>query len=218
MKRLAQVMCGFVAATLWSAGAARAQTPPQPWAAQVDAAATFGHASSGSVGAEVDRRLTGTWDLTFEVGHMNNITSSATEDRANIIGSQIAATANPAQSAIYYDFGVRYHLMPDGKWNPYVTVGFGAARVKTETTFSQNGAVLSSDQLAADLVALGADLDGTILKPLVVFGVGVDVPVRGRVFVDGSYRYGHIFPRTSEIDNDKANNTQRLQVGVGIKF
>jgi opacity protein-like surface antigen len=149
---------------------------------------------------------------------MGNITSSATQDRADIIGAQIAATANPVQTAVYYDLGLRYRIMPDGKWNPFITVGFGGARVKTATTFSQNGQELSDAQLAAKLVALGADLDGSIMKPYVTAGLGVSLPVGARWFLEASYRYGRVFPRTSEIDGDKANNTQRLQLGLGIRF
>lgn len=149
---------------------------------------------------------------------MKNITSSALQDRANIIGQQINATANPIQKAAYYDFGLKYRLMPDGKWNPYVSLGFGGARVSTTTTFSQNGATLTDAQLAANLVALGADLDGHVMKPLAVLGLGVQVPFDKKFFLDGSFRYGRIFPRSGEIDNDKGVNTERVQVGIGIRF
>jgi opacity protein-like surface antigen len=217
MKRFGQVMIGMLFTTMWSAGAVQAQTAG-PWSAQIDAAATFGHSSSTSFGGEIDRRLNQSWDLTFEAGRMGNITSSSTQDRADIIGTQIAATANPVQSAIFYDLGLRYRLMPEGKWNPYLTAAFGGARIKTETTFSANGADLTADQLAAKLVALGADLDGTIMKPLLVIGAGLSLPLGHRYFLDASYRFGRVFPRTGEIDGDKANNTQRVQIGLGIRF
>ena len=218
MKRVGQMTVGLLLATLCSVHTAEAQSAERPWSVQADAAVTFGHSSSSSFGGEVDRRLGPAWDLTLEAGRMGNITSSATQDRADIIGAQIAATANPVQSAVYYDLGLRYRLMPDGKWNPYVMVGFGGARIKTGTTFSQNGQDLSDADLAAKLVALGADLDGTIMKPFLTIGAGVSLPVGSRYFVEGSFRYGRIFPRTSEIDGDKANNTQRLQIGFGVRF
>jgi opacity protein-like surface antigen len=218
MKRLGQVMIGLLLGTALTAQAAQAQSSDQVWSAQVDAAATFGHSSASAFGGEVDRRLGPSWDVVLEAGRMGNVTSSAVQSRADIIGNSIGATANPVQSAVYYDLGLRYHLMPNGKWNPYVTAGFGGARVKTGTTFSQNGAQLTDAQLSADLVALGADLAGTINKPFMLLGGGVSVPVKARYFLDGSLRYGMIFPRTSQIDNDKRTNTLRLQLGLGVRF
>ena len=32
----------------------------------------------------------------------------------------------------YFDLGLRYHLLPEGTWNPYVALGFGAAQIKIE--------------------------------------------------------------------------------------
>jgi opacity protein-like surface antigen len=218
MKRFGQLMIGLVVATMWTAQTAHAQPAPASWSVQGDLAATFGNSSSSAFGGEIDRSLSPTWGIALEGGRMTNITSSSVEDRANIIGTQIGATANPTQSASYFDVGLRYHLMPEGKWNPYVTVGLGGARVKTSTTFSVNGAVLTDDELAARLVALGADLDGRINKPLLVIGLGVDVPVKERFFLGGSFRYGRIFARTGEIDGDKATNTLRLQIGLGVRF
>ncbi|HEX4346822.1 MAG TPA: outer membrane beta-barrel protein [Vicinamibacterales bacterium] len=218
MKRFGQVMVAVVLGTMWTAHAAQAQTADHPWAAQVDGAATLGQSSSSSFGGEVDRRLGGSLDVTVEAGAMKNITSSALQGRANIIGQQIGATANPIQKATYYDIGLKYRLMPDGKWNPYVSLGVGGARVSTTTTFTQAGAVLSDAQLAANFVALGADLDGHIMKPFATLGLGLQVPVGQKFFLDGSFRYGRVFPRTSEIDGDKAVNASRVQIGLGIRF
>jgi opacity protein-like surface antigen len=217
MKRFGPAVIGVVV-TIATAGAAYAQPAERPWSVQADAAATFGNASSSSFGVEVDRRLNSNWDVTLEAGRMGNVTSSATDDRAAVIGTQIAATPNAVQTAIYWDLGLRYRLMPDGAWNPYVALGFGGAHIDTSTTFSANGVQLSDQDLAARLVALGADLDGTITKPFLTIGVGVTRPFAERYFLDASYRYGRVFPRTGEIDGDKANNTQRLQLGIGIRF
>jgi hypothetical protein len=218
MKRFGRLMLGLLFIVSGFAGTASAQSAHTPWAIQADAAATFGRSSSSSFGGEVDRRLGGQLDLTLEGGRMGNITSRGTQDRASILAASINATSNPVQSAIYYDLGLRYRLMPDGKWNPYVAVAFGGARIKTATTFSINGAELTGDQLIANRVALGADLDGTIMKPFLVAAVGVSLPIGSRYFLDGSFRYGRVFPRTSEIDGDKANSTLRLQVGFGLRF
>jgi len=218
MKRFGQLTLGLLMIALGSAATASAQSEHGPWAIQADAAATFGRSSGSAFGGAVDRRLGSNLDLTLEVGRMGNITSKATEERASIIAASINATSNPVQSAIYYDLGLRYHLMPDGKWNPYVALGFGGARIKTGTTFSINGAELTADQLTANRVALGADLDGTIMKPFLTLAAGVGLPLGSKYFLDGSVRYGRVFPRTSQIDGDKANNTLRLQVGIGLRF
>jgi opacity protein-like surface antigen len=218
MKRFGQLMIGVMLATVGTPRLAHAQASPGSWAVQFDTAATLGHSSSSSFGGEVDHRLNKTWGLAFEAGHMNNITSSAVQDRADVIANQIGATANPVQSATYYDLGLRVRLMPEGKWNPYVTAGFGAAHVTTSTTFAVNGTDLTDAELAAKLVALGADLDGSVTKPLMLLGFGVDLPIKERYFIGGSFRYGLIFPRSSEIDGDKSVNTLRLQLGIGIRF
>lgn len=51
-----------------------------------------------------------------------------------------------------------------------------------------------------------------------MFGGGATVTFATRWFVDLSYRFGRILPKTSVIDLDAAINTQRAQVGVGVRF
>jgi len=218
MKRFGQLMIGFAVALVSSAPPAFAQTSDGKWSAQFDAAATLGHTSSASFGGEVDRQLTRSLELAFEIGHMNNVTTQDLQDRAAIIGGAIPATANPIQSALYWDFGVRFSVKPESAWKPYVAFGFGGAHVNTETTFSANGTTLTPDQLAAKYVALGADLAGSVNKPFLLVGGGVQRHIGARLFLDGSYRYGYIFPRTSEIDGDTGVSTQRVQLGVGLRF
>jgi len=218
MKRFGQLMIGLAVVLASGVPSAFAQTTDGKWSVQFDAAATLGHTSSGSFGGEVDRQLTRSLQLAFEIGHMNNVTTQDLQDRAAIIGDQIGATANPIQSALYWDFGIRLHPKPASAWNPYVAVGFGGAHVKTDTTFSVNGTALTPDELAAKYVALGADLAGTVDKAFLLVGGGVQRTFKRRFFLDGSYRYGYIFPRTSEIDGDTGVNTQRIQIGIGFRF
>ena len=222
MKRVGQLVIGLVMVMAWGARPAHAQTlgatEEAKWSVQVDLAATLGHVSAGSVGGEVDRRLNQTWALFAEVGRMSNVATAALQDRAAIIATAIGGTSNPTQSALYYDVGVRYHLMPEGTWNPYIAVGIGAVQVQTTTSFTVNGAQLTDAQLAATGVALGVDLDGSISKPFALLGVGVQVPFKERFLLDGSYRFGRIFPRSGEIDGDSGVNTQRVQVGLGVRF
>jgi opacity protein-like surface antigen len=222
MKRFAQFTIGLALAASCGVSAAHAQGTPASdliWSAQGDVAATFGHSSSGSGGVELGLRLSGRWEGFLEIGRMRNVTTTTTENRARVIGDAIGATANPIQHATYVDFGARYNLKYLPAWHPFLTAGLGFAPVHTETTFSQSGTTLSESDLANIYgVQLGLDLSGHITKALLMVGVGVTRPFKNRYFVEGSYRYGRIFPRTGEIEGDKGINTQRLQVGVGLRF
>jgi opacity protein-like surface antigen len=220
MKRLGHLVIGLVLATAAGTGAVQAQTVNAgKWTAQVDGAVTLGHSSSSSFGGELDRHVGNAWELFLEAGHMRNVTTRPLQDRAAIIADAIGGTANPVQTATYYDVGLRYHLMPEGKWNPYVAVGFGAARANTATTFTVNGAQLTDSQLVDNYnVSLGLDLSGYVTKPFLLVGAGVTLPLRSRYFLDGSVRYGRIFPRSGVIDGDTAVNTVRVQIGLGIRF
>ena len=202
--------------------------PPQgterTWSGQADLAATLGHSSSASFGLEIDYRWKKNWDLAFEVGHIGNITTSDLQARATKILTDDAAvaaatglppafpagtTANTVQHAIYYDIGVRYHLMPDGTWNPYLAVGLGGSRLNTETTFSAPSAAP---------IGFGVDLDGYVTKAFFLLGAGVNHPMGEKYFLDGSLRLGRVFPRTGLIPGDTGVNTFRVQVGVGRRF
>jgi opacity protein-like surface antigen len=222
MKRVGQLMIGLVVVMTWGAGAVEAQTlgvvEAPKWSGQIDLAATLGHVSASSVGGEVDRHLNETWEGFVELGHMPNITPASLQDRAAIIANAIGGTANPIESAFYFDLGVKYHLLPEGTWNPYISLGIGAAEIKTATSFVVNGAALSNDQLAATGVALGVDLDGSISKPFMMLGLGAQLPFKERFFLDGSYRFGRVFARSGAIDGDAGVNTQRVQLGLGVRF
>mgnify|MGYP001193207042 CR=1 FL=1 len=208
MKRFGQlVIAALVAAACGGTG--YAQTTESKWSGQIDGAATLGHSSSTALGAEIDYRWSSAWEIAFEAGRMANVTSSALEERAQIVGDVLGVKANPVQRAIYYDLGVRYRLMPEGKWNPYLAFGFGGARVNTETSFED-----------ADLtnVLLGNDLDGHVTKAFLMLGGGVNVPYRQKYFFDGSVRWGRIFAKTGDIEADSAVSTLRVQVGFGLRF
>jgi opacity protein-like surface antigen len=196
--------------------AAHAQTstasagPESKFSAELTAAATLGHTSASSFGGEFDYRLMNDWEVFFELGRMRNVTSSDIEARANLIGAQLNVTANAIRKATYYDVGLKYRLLPYGMWHPYVALGLGAATVTTRTSLSAVNPEVA--------VEFGPDLDGTVTKPFMMIGGGAQVPFRNRYFVDGSYRYGRIFARGGVIDDDQGSSTQRVQVGVGIRF
>jgi opacity protein-like surface antigen len=203
------------AALTLGTSAAQAQSPtPAPatdgrYSAEFTAAATLGHTSASSFGGELDYRVKEQWVGTFEFGRMRNIANGDLQSRANVIANALQGSANATQKATYYDFGVRYRLAPRGMWHPYLAAGIGAATVTTNTSFQAGNEVT---------VSPGADLQGTVTKPLMVIGGGVTVPFLSRYFADGSYRYGRIFSRSGAIENDKGINTQRVQIGVGIRF
>src|SRR5437016_3650485 len=100
MKRFAQFVLGLTLMASFGVTTARAQGTPASdliWSAQGDIAATLGHKSSSSGGGELGLRVDEPWDLFLEIGRMRNVTSSAVESRARIIGDAIGATSNPIQ-------------------------------------------------------------------------------------------------------------------------
>jgi opacity protein-like surface antigen len=150
---------------------------------------------------------------------MRNVAPGQLGDDADIIAGAIGGSAEAAERANYYTAGVKYLFPPSGGgYEPYIGLGFGAARVTKDVTFSVNGAELSElDLLSQYGVQLGADLAGSTVKPMMVVAAGVSRAM-GRALFDVSYRYGLIFSKTGSIEEDKALNTSRIQVGVGFRF
>lgn len=191
-----------------------AQTPAAqpltegPFYAEGAVAATFGHDSGSAYGAEIGYKLNDTLHVFVEAGHMGNIMTNDTQVRADRIAAAIGAAATVVQKGNFGDVGIRYRLMDSGRWHPYAAVGMGVVSVDTETSFSSNG----------DDVHLGADLSGHVVKPLLMIGAGVTTPISGSWFADLSYRFGRIFTNSGAVEDDKAANTQRVQVGFGLRF
>jgi opacity protein-like surface antigen len=222
MKHLVRIVMTLAVAGGF-ARAAAAQGVPTPasdliWSAQVDVAATLGRKSSSSVGGEVGLRLTDRWETFLEIGRMRNVTSKDLETRAKFIGDAIGATSNPIQKATYFDVGARYNVSALPAWHPFLLAGLGFARVNTSTTFSQNGRDITGQIEGVYGVQLGLDLEGSVTKAFFTLGGGVMRPFKNRYFAEGTYRYGRIFPRTGLIPADKGVNTQRVQLGVGLRF
>ena len=67
-------------------------------------------------------------------------------------------------------------------------------------------------------IQTGTDLVGTFRSPFVMFGLGADMTFATRCLVDVSYRYGRIFANTTEIENDVPIPTNRVQIGIGIRY
>jgi opacity protein-like surface antigen len=216
MNRFAMVLVVMLAGGV---GSVAAQTPGgstategHPWYGELAAAATFGHKSSGSAGLEIGYRLKDDWQVFIEGGRMSNVATADLDQRAQLIAVPATGISSfsTAQRVAYFDAGARYQLVPFGIWHPYGLLGLGFASVKTSTTFgpSSNGTV----------VFTGNDLNSTLTKLFLTVGVGVTLPFKDRYLVDVSYRYGRIFPKTSEILDDPGINTNRIQAGIGVRF
>lgn len=220
MMRVARVVSFVLIGTLALAARSQAQAPAQSDAykffAAFDAGATFGHKSSSSFGGEVGMpNLFGPLGVSIEGGRMNNVGTEGLDARALIIANAIGATASASYKANFFDVAARYSPAMDWKAHPYVMFGVGVAEVRAETVLTVNGTTVTPESVG---VQFGTDLNGTVRKPLIVFGGGAIYPLTERVFVDGSFRYGRILAKTSETENDTGINTARAQVGIGVRF
>ena len=221
MMRVARVVSFVFLGTLVLAARGQAQTPAaasgdsSKFFAAFDVAATFGHKSSGSFGGEVGMRVAREFGVSIEGGHMNNAGTEDLDQRALLIGNTVGATVSAAYKVNFFDAAIRYAPNMGWKAQTYVLFGVGVAEVKAETVLTVNGNSVTPESLG---VQFGNDLNGSVKKPLIVFGGGAMYPVRNNLFIDGSLRYGRILPKTSEIEGDKGINTLRAQVGIGLTF
>lgn len=221
MMRVARVVSFVLIGSLALVARSHAQTPvvgadAYKFFAAFDAAATFGHKSSGAFGGEVGMpHVMGPLGVSFEFGQMKNVGTEDLDARAQLIANAVGATASASYKANYFDVAARYAPTMGWKAQPYVLFGVGIAQVRAETALAVNGNTVPPESLG---VQFGTDLNGTVKKPLIVFGGGAMYPLTERVFVDGSFRYGRILPKTSETENDKGINTARAQIGVGFRF
>jgi len=217
------IVCATV---LFTAAVAQAQTtatpatPPHRLALEVTAAATLGHTSDKSFGAEGNYALNPKMDVFVEGGHVGNAATSDFDARVHTIGAAVNASTSAVQRVNFLDGGIRYHLRDYtptlAKLHQYVAAGLGFAQVKNETTFSVNGASVVPEALG---ISLGSDLSGTHNRPFIMLGLGGNVPFQKRYFVDFGYRYGHAFGETADGETVLAGiNVSRLQIGVGITF
>jgi len=218
-----------------SATAARAQAPvgeESRFYGVFTVAATLGHKSDSSVGGELgwhfapDLMMTGdSLALFVEGGRMGNVATVTADDNARNIADFLSRTfggtssAAVVQKARFFDIGVKYRGPEFARmWTPYVGLGVGVASVRTISTFILNGVDVTSELENTYQITLGQDLSDSTAKAFIVVPVGVQAHFLKRYVVDGSYRYGRIAARTSEIPEDVPINTQRVQVGIGVRF
>lgn len=216
MKRFAMMLAVVVGCGVGTASAQTTASDEGRLYAEFTLGATLGHTSDLSIGAEGGYRLGGGWDVFAEAGHMGNITSTDVEARGQQIAAHFGATANVIVKANFFDAGARYRLPAVSLFRPYAAIGFGFARVTPQTAFFIGGTDVTSQ--LADQVTLGADLADTTTKGLVTIGFGADLPWLSRYLVDISYRYGRILANTGAIARDTGTNTNRVQVGIGVRF
>jgi opacity protein-like surface antigen len=201
------------------ARSARAQAAPggdeSKMYAEFNFGPTLGHKSDAFVGGEFGYRLTLGIDLVVEASHMGNVGTSDLDDRAAIIANFLGGSASTAFKVNAFAAGARYRIPVAAKIEPYVLAAIGVANVKTEVEFSVNGTTIDP---ATRGVQLGGDLSGTHNKTLLVLGFGVNKTFKTRYFADLGYRYGQIFANTDNFETDKGIPTQRIVLGVGVRF
>ncbi len=219
MMRFARVVPCAAAFLLACAAPGRAQTTATDagrYYAEFNVGATFGHKSSGSFGAEAGYRLSGPYTVFVEGGRMFNVGTSDLDNRATVIANAVGATASSSYKVNYFDAGLRYQPTAMlAMLHPYLAIGVGLAQVRAETALAVNGTTVPPETLG---VAFGDDLNGRVNKALLTIGGGVTYPLAQRYFVDGTFRYGRIFPRSGVIEADTGINTTRLQIGFGVRF
>jgi opacity protein-like surface antigen len=176
---------------------------------------TLGHKSDKFFGVEGGYRLTGDLDVFAEFTHMGNVATTDLDNRAALIANFLGGTATTAFKVNAGVVGLKYNLTISPMVHPYVLAGVGIANVKTEVEFNVGGSTIDP---AANGVQLGGDLSGSANKTILVFGFGVRVPFKTRFFGDLGYRYGQIFAKTDNFENDTSIPTQRVILGVGVKF
>jgi opacity protein-like surface antigen len=220
MKRCACVAAVWLVALLGvGARPARAQATPgaadPKMYAEFNFGPTLGHKSDAFVGGEFGYRLTPGLDFVVDISHMGNVGTTDLDDRAATIANFLGGSASTAFKVNAFAFGARYRIPVQAKVNPYVLGAVGVANVKTEVAFSVNGTTIDP---ATRGVQLGGDLSGTNNKAILVIGFGVNVPFKTRYFGDLGYRYGQVFAKTDNFENDKGIPTQRIVLGVGVRF
>jgi len=123
------------------------------------------------------------------------------------------AVGSTAIKVNHVDAGIRFNITPPSpKVHPYVALGVGFAKATIETTFTANGTVVDPG------IPLGGDLSGSNNKAILIFGGGITFPFAKSYFADFGYRFGGILSKVSDIENDITIKTQRIMLGVGVRF
>jgi len=217
MKRFAGVaavcLVAILGADVSTAGAQ--SVPAEKMYGEFNFGPTLGHQSSGFFGFDFGYRLTPGLDVVAEVSHMSNVGTSDLDNRAAQIANATGTTASTGMAVTEFSAGVRYRIPVASRFVPYALAEFGVAHVNTDTTFSLNGQPVDPSSIG---VQLGADLASSLNKPIFVIGFGVNVPFKSRYFADLGYRFGEIFANKDAFETDTGTPTQRIILGVGVRF
>jgi opacity protein-like surface antigen len=220
MKRFACVAAVCLVATLGSGvSSVEAQVMPpddSKMYVELNAGPTLGHKSDKFFGAEAGYRLTSDLDVFVEFSHMGNVGTTDLDDRAAVIATFLGGTAATAFKVNAGLVGVKYNFTVSPMVHPYVLADLGFAHVTTEVAFNVGGTTI--DPATRPDLQLGGDLSGSHNKTMVGFGFGVRVPFKTQFFADLGYRYGAILAKTDNFETDKTIPTQRIILGVGVKF
>lgn len=223
MKRYVRVAVVCLVAILGlGAVVAEAQTPAaapaadQKFYGEFNFGPTLGHKSDKFFGGEIGVRVMDGLDVIVEASHMGNVGTTELDNNATVIANFLGGTAATALKVNHGAVGLRYTpATPQLLVHPYILAAVGLAQVQTQVEFSVGGSPVDP---ASKGVQLGGDLTGTVNKTIVVIGFGVNVPFMDRFFADLGYRYGRIMAKADLVDTDKAIPTQRIVLGVGVKF
>lgn len=222
-RRATLVVAGLVFCGLMEREAQAQVVPDGPYSAQVDAGLTVGNHEALASGLELGWWLRKDLKIFAEANWMLNVASRDLDARAGIIAEAIGGTAAMEAHATIIDLGVRYafrapsFLSPDTV-QPFVLAGAGIARFDARPSFTVGGTDVTSTLFDTYRARLGLDLDGHLTKAVFVVGGGATMPLTSRYFIEGSVRYGHIFPRKAVIANDTATPTTRFQASFGARF
>ena len=221
MKRFVHVAGAVCLAALGCAGQAAAQPKgDRPIAVEFGGGGSVGNSSSGTYGLEVDYAVTHAFTVFIEGGQIGNVAPGFIVDRAGVVGQALGGSADVKDKATLGGLGVKYMLKPlTAIYQPYVGFGVGVAKVEKNTTFTVGGATLTESQLLSQYgVQLGADLAGSTTKTNIEVLAGITRAIGERIGVDLSYRYNRLLPKTDVIADDQGINTQRIQIGVFVRF
>jgi opacity protein-like surface antigen len=213
-----------IAAVLMGAEVAHAQTSQATSQREYEvgyvegvAQSAFGNVTSQSFGVEGGVNVGASLRVFAEVGRTGDTAPESLGAGAQLIAGYLTQTQSGAvsfsvkQPVLFIAGGARYMIPYDEKIEPYVTGGFGLARIKRDVGFSIAGTDVT-DSLGTYGVVLGTDLSGTASRPMMTLGGGALWNIRTTVFVDFQYRFGRIF------DSGQAFNVNRAGVGVGVRF
>jgi opacity protein-like surface antigen len=218
MKRCACIAILCLVATLGGTQSAVAQgaaTGDSKMYAEINFGPTLGHKSDAFVGGEFGYSVTPGLDVLVDFSHMGNVGTTALDNRAAPIAAFLGGTAATAFKVNALAFGARYRIpVTSSRMIPYVLGAVGFANVKTEVEFTVNGTTVDPGAV----VQLGGDLSGSTNRGLLVIGFGLNVPFKQRFFADVGYRYGRIFSKTIDEETLEAIPTQRIVLGVGVRF